>query len=63
MTISSNRYQSCCIEGTDLEHETDHCIPEDLVQSAIVMASFVYHAAVREEMLPRKPLSIPVEMK
>lgn len=41
----------------------DHCIPEDLVQSAIVMASFVYHAAVREEMLPRKPLSIPVEMK
>jgi hypothetical protein len=32
----------------------DHCIFEDLVQSPIVMASFVYHAAMREEMLPRK---------
>lgn len=37
----------------------DHCIPEDLIQSAIVMASFVYHAAMREEKLPRKPLPLP----
>jgi carboxypeptidase Q len=37
----------------------DHCVPEDLIQSAIVMASFVYHAAMREERLPRKPLPLP----
>jgi carboxypeptidase Q len=41
----------------------DHCVEEDLIQSPIVMAAFVYHAAMSEEMLPRKPLSIPVEMK
>ena len=40
----------------------DHCVAEDLVQSAVVMASFVYFTAVRDEMLPRKPLPIPVEM-
>ena len=39
----------------------DHCVPEDLIQSAVVMASFVYHAAMRDEMLPRKALPIPVE--
>jgi carboxypeptidase Q len=41
----------------------DHCVPEDLIQSAIVMAYFVYQTAMREEMLPRKPLPIPVEIK
>jgi carboxypeptidase Q len=41
----------------------DHCVPEDLIQSAIVMAYFVYQTAMRDEMLPRKPLSIAVEMK
>jgi hypothetical protein len=41
----------------------DHCVPEDLIQSAIVMASFVYFTAMRDEMLPRKPLPIPVEVK
>ena len=41
----------------------DHCVEEDLVQSAIVMAAFVYQAAMAEDKLPRKPLSIPVEMK
>jgi carboxypeptidase Q len=40
----------------------DHAVPEDLVQSAIVMAYFVYQTAMRDEMLPRKALSIPVEM-
>jgi Zn-dependent M28 family amino/carboxypeptidase len=40
----------------------DHAVPEDLVQSAVVMAYFVYQTAMREEMLPRKALSIPVEM-
>jgi len=38
----------------------DHAVPEDLVQSAIVMATFVYQTAMREDMLPRKPLTIPV---
>ena len=38
----------------------DHCVPEDLVQSAVVMASFIYFAAMRDEMLPRKPLPFPV---
>lgn len=37
----------------------DHCVSEDLIQSVIVMASFVYHAAIREEKLPRKPLPLP----
>ncbi len=37
----------------------DHLIPEDLIQSAVVAAAFVYHAAMREEMLPRKPLPDP----
>ena len=41
----------------------DHCVPEDLIQSAVVMASFVYQAAMRDEMLPRKPLPVPVEIK
>lgn len=40
----------------------DHAVPEDIVQSAIVMAYFVYQTAMREDMLPRKPLRIPVEM-
>ncbi len=40
----------------------DHAVPEDIIQSAIVMAYFVYQTAMREDMLPRKPLLIPVEM-
>jgi carboxypeptidase Q len=31
----------------------------DIVQSAVIMASFVYHTAMREEKLPRKPLPVP----
>jgi carboxypeptidase Q len=41
----------------------DHCVPEDLIQSAIVMATFVYHTAMRDQMLPRKAPRIPVEVK
>lgn len=41
----------------------DHCVPEDLIQSAVVMAAFVCHAAMRDQMLPRKPLQIPVEIE
>lgn len=39
----------------------DHLIVEDLMQSAVIMGSFVYHAAMREEMLPRKPLPDPMK--
>ena len=31
----------------------------DLMQSAVIMASFVYHTAMRDEKLPRKPLPAP----
>ncbi len=41
----------------------DHCVSEDIIQSAVVMASFVYQAAMRDEMLPRKALPVPVEIK
>lgn len=34
----------------------DHLSEADLKQSAAVIASFAYHAAMREEALPRKPL-------
>lgn len=37
----------------------DNASIPDLMQSAAVMASFVYHAATRPEMLPRKPLPKP----
>ncbi len=37
----------------------DHAEPEDLKQAAAIVASFVYHAAMREEKLPRKPLATP----
>lgn len=33
--------------------------PDDLKQDAVIMASFVYDAAMRDEMLPRKPLPAP----
>jgi hypothetical protein len=32
---------------------------EDLVKNAVIIASFVYHAANRDELLPRKPLPAP----
>ncbi|HWR16421.1 MAG TPA: M20/M25/M40 family metallo-hydrolase [Terriglobales bacterium] len=33
---------------------------EDLMQAAVIMASFIYNAAMRDEMLPRKPLEKPL---
>ena len=32
----------------------DHMLPEDLKINAVVMASFAYHAAMRDELIPRK---------
>jgi carboxypeptidase Q len=50
----------------DIEYETrthhtnmdtlDRIQKEDMMQAATIMASFVYHAAMRDERLPRKPL-------
>jgi len=41
----------------------DHAVPADLMQASAVIASIVYHAANRPEMLPRKELPAPVKMK
>ncbi|MEE8537708.1 MAG: M20/M25/M40 family metallo-hydrolase, partial [Acidobacteriota bacterium] len=41
----------------------DHVVPTDLMQASAVLASVVYHAATREEMLPRKPLPDPLPEK
>jgi carboxypeptidase Q len=37
----------------------ERAIPDDLVQNAITVATFAYHAAMRDEPLPRKPLPKP----
>jgi hypothetical protein len=37
----------------------ERAIPDDLVQNAITIATFAYHAANREQPLPRKPLPKP----
>jgi carboxypeptidase Q len=37
----------------------EEAVPDDLKQAAVIMASFVYHAAMRDAMLPRKPLPKP----
>ena len=41
----------------------DHAEPGDLMQASAVLASFVYNAAMRENMLPRKPLPKPLPPK
>lgn len=46
--------------GSRLHHTQidtfDHVYAEDLRQASIIMASFLYHAAMRDDLLPRKPL-------
>lgn len=37
----------------------DHVQPEDLKQAAAIVASFAWHAATRQEKLPRKPVLEP----
>ena len=41
----------------------DHAVPADLMQSAAVIASIVYHAANRAERLPRKEMPGPVRLR
>ena len=43
--------------------DVGHVIPGDLMQAAVVMATAVYHAATRDEMMPRKPLPAPLPPK
>lgn len=49
--------------GTRTHHSNmdvyDHVSAGDLMQAAAIMASFVYNAATREDLLPRKPLPKP----
>jgi carboxypeptidase Q len=49
--------------GTRTHHSNmdvyDHVQRGDLMQAAAIVASFAYHTAMREEMLPRKPLPKP----
>lgn len=37
----------------------DHAVEDDLKQASTVIASFVWHTAQREEMLPRKTMTLP----
>ena len=41
----------------------DHLVQPDLMQASAILASMVYHAAVRPEMLPRKELPKPKPKK
>jgi hypothetical protein len=38
----------------------DHIVPADLMQASAILASFVYDAATRPDMLPRKPRPKPL---
>jgi hypothetical protein len=38
----------------------DRLQPEDLKQISVIVAGFVYDAAMRDQMLPRKPLEKPL---
>ena len=53
--------------GTRTHHSNmdlyDHAQPGDLMQAAAVMASVVFNAATRAEMVPRKPLPKPRPLK
>ena len=39
----------------------DRLVADDLKQASVVVASFVYNAAMRDQKLPRKPLPTPVK--
>lgn len=51
--------------GTRTHHSNmdvyDRAQSSDLMQASVIMASFVYNTAMRDEMLPRKPLPKPRE--
>jgi hypothetical protein len=37
----------------------EEAVPDDLKKASAILASFAYHAAMRDAMLPRKPLPPP----
>jgi Zn-dependent M28 family amino/carboxypeptidase len=37
----------------------DRLQAEDMMKNAVIVAAFVYHAAKRDELLPRKPMPSP----
>jgi carboxypeptidase Q len=41
----------------------EEVVPDDLRQAAVITASFAYHAAMRDTLLPRKPLPKPLGTK
>ncbi len=41
----------------------DRLQPDDLKQAAVIVASFVYNTAMRDDMLPRKPIEPPLPKK
>ncbi len=41
----------------------DRLVPDDLKQASVIVASFVYNAAMRDQKLPRKPLPAAVKPK
>ncbi|WP_151088348.1 M28 family metallopeptidase [Hymenobacter baengnokdamensis] len=43
------------------EDTYDRLVPDDLKQASVVVASFVYNAAMRDQKLPRKPLPAAVK--
>jgi hypothetical protein len=49
--------------GTRVHHTNmdvyDRLLSGDVMQSAVIIASFVYHTAMRDGLLPRKPLPKP----
>jgi len=52
------------IDYSTVRHHTnldvyDGVVPEDVMVNAVIMATFAYHAAMRDEMLPRKPYTPP----
>jgi hypothetical protein len=44
---------------TFTQEEDDHAVPEDLMQASAVIASIIFEAANRKEMLPRRELPKP----
>ena len=53
--------------GTRTHHSNmdtfERVIPNDVMQASVVMATFAYHAAMRDEKLPRKPKPEPREQE
>jgi hypothetical protein len=52
------------VEYSSRTHHTNLDVYErvqasDMMKNAVIVASFVYHAANRDELLPRKPLPQP----